>query len=489
MATSGIAQTARNGQHDHPDHPSPASSSKDKDPADVEGDEEDEANEQDPDQPPIESLSPSSAPRQPVSLLDLPNELLEKILKLVYNSHLHVGSMIYLGSKRRLAGLALVCKVFLPIARHLLYSAIEFRFFRIGEVFIQQQTFDHLRLTLTRNAHLVPFVNKVSSSVTSVEDADDLAIGWHTDVNGDHEGWDEDWLAQFSKDHSVDMEGRLSSLFSLLQNQVQELDLFTLDVPYDFQPVLSSCTFPRLTILRTPTFTPSVALSCPSLVSLTVASVDPLQGSSPACAPVLERLDAHQNGLSASASTLDWLTSASHTSLRALVIPYTDSIPPPDFLTRFTNLSHLTLNNNTFARNSPRLPSTRPLPALPPSIHTLTIAKVHAERHLTDSPAATHLDQTFLSNLTAPSIRTLILHDTAFSANVYLNLLSNPAHLPALEVFDLRRASFGPSMERTPGWETAASDLERVCAQRGVELRMRKKRKRPLRRIVRDLNP
>ncbi|GAA6043277.1 hypothetical protein JCM8097_003029 [Rhodosporidiobolus ruineniae] len=122
MAGSELAQTAQICSYDHPHESPPAASSKDKVAVQVERDEENEASKRDPDHPPVKTSSPSSAPHQPVSLLDLPNELLEQIFGYIQDTDFNR------------AQLCLVCRALLPMARSRLYSVIKFDFMQYTDM-------------------------------------------------------------------------------------------------------------------------------------------------------------------------------------------------------------------------------------------------------------------------------------------------------------------------------------------------------------------
>ncbi|GAA6042731.1 hypothetical protein JCM8097_005553 [Rhodosporidiobolus ruineniae] len=459
MAGSEPAQTLQNSLHDPSDDSSPASSSKDEVAVQVERDEEDEANEQDPDQPPLEPSSPSSAPHQPVSLLDLPTELLEKIVALADDSRA-VDRYPRLCPRRNLTRYARVCKAFLPIARNLLYSSIEYPFLGLGEVYIQQRAFNRLLFTLARNPHLAALVGEVECSVNIADDASEIELKWNVLVDEDADGWDDDWLEKFSKKHGVDMELRLRRFFALLPH-IKELRLWSHADFYDFRPLISSFRFPALTTLDAPYFTLDVLPTFPNITNLACQlSATPAAQSSPE-PPALERCDVSQNPRRFDPSQLEWVASASHSSLRHLAIPYTDTVPRSDFLLQFSNRTHLTLQNYD-GYSAPKVPPTRPLPTLPSSIHTLTLGNLCEGRTMSPVPDLDRLDQTLFAGFSSASIRTLVLIKTPYAASVYTELLSNPNHLPNLELFDMHTVFFYPSMEETPGWKTAASDLAKV---------------------------
>ncbi|GAA6043291.1 hypothetical protein JCM8097_003039 [Rhodosporidiobolus ruineniae] len=302
MAGSTQAQTAQTGYYDHPHESPPASSSKGEVAVQVEGDEEDEANEQEPEQQPVKPWSPSSAPRQPVSLLDLPTELLQLIISYAEDF------LSYYGPRRHtFTHLCSVCRTLLAITRPFLYKRIDFHFARQGEQYLQSPKSASLNLTLATLPHVASLVQEVSlarhDDLTYLEQQWGVEVPW---IDEDHE--DEVWLRRFAALHAVDFESRIAGLFSAVKN-VTKLSVWVEYDVSDFSSVLSTVVLPSVKSLSILSFSPNLALALPELVNLKCDSIELPHGQVLPAAPSLQTLNIPHNHHNGGSPDLEWITS------------------------------------------------------------------------------------------------------------------------------------------------------------------------------------
>ncbi|GAA5958752.1 hypothetical protein JCM10213_006667 [Rhodosporidiobolus nylandii] len=361
------------------------------------------------------------------------------------------------------------------MARSALYERLEIVVLAINHGWLLAPWDDELLRSLRTNAHLPPLVKDLTCWTCRCS-PNILERGWGIDIGTKMSAdgrVDVEWLQQFMKENRIDIEATWHELFTLVAPHLRRMSATSVEDMYDFEPLLATFSFPNVGALKVDGFSPALISSFPSLTELNCA-IQRISAPTPTppSLPALQTLSlTSDNPVDATlAPSVAWLTSSSHTSLRILTLPFTDTFPPDAFLTPFPHLAHLTLESARYDfpfHPLPQHPPARHLPALPLSLTHLTLDRLSRS----PSPAST-LAETFLSSLRAPNLVSLTLTKPNFHARVFAQLVADTERLPRLRVLDAQRTySYLGHCEAHEGWgEDDREELQKACDQSGVRL-------------------